>query len=215
VIWPLLASVPTEDVRALLTVARRRSFRRGEVVFHRGDPADSLHLVVQGRFAVYVTTPLGDTVIFDLLGRGEVFGELAVLLPDRRRPATVEAIEAGETRSIYRDDFAALQERHPGVQEVLLGLVADQVQRLSQRLVEAHFVDAERRLRRRLVELAERHAPGGALVALTQEQLAALAGTSRATANRVLRQEAERGAVALSRGQMRVLDVHGLRQRSR
>jgi len=39
--WPLLADVPPEDVRQLLSVARRRTFSRNEVVVHRGDPADS------------------------------------------------------------------------------------------------------------------------------------------------------------------------------
>ena len=50
--WPLLAGVGADDVAALLAIARRRSFRRGEVVFHVGDPADALHLVRKGRFAV-------------------------------------------------------------------------------------------------------------------------------------------------------------------
>ena len=48
--WPLLVDLPPEDVRRMLSIARRRTFARGEVVFHRDDPADSLHLVVRGRF---------------------------------------------------------------------------------------------------------------------------------------------------------------------
>ena len=43
--WPLLACLPAEDVRQVLSIARRRTFRKGEVVFHRDDPADSLHLI--------------------------------------------------------------------------------------------------------------------------------------------------------------------------
>ena len=60
--WRLLSDVPEEDVRLLLTVARRRRFERGEVVFHRDDPGDSLHLIVSGRFAVRVMTPLAGSV---------------------------------------------------------------------------------------------------------------------------------------------------------
>ena len=59
-------------------VARRRTFRRGEVVFHRDDLAESLHLIVKGRFAVRITTPLGETAMLDVIGPGEAFGELAV-----------------------------------------------------------------------------------------------------------------------------------------
>ncbi len=50
--WPILAGVPEEDARRVLSIARRRTFDRREVVFHHGDPADSLHLVYTGRFAV-------------------------------------------------------------------------------------------------------------------------------------------------------------------
>ena len=211
--WPLLADLPADDVRQLLSIARRRTFARGEVVFHRDDPADSLHLVVRGRFGARVNTPLGDGVLVDVVGRGQSFGELALLLPDARRSATIEALEAGETRSVFRDDFVQLQREHPGVKDVLLRLLAEQLQRSTDRLVEAHHVDAETRVRRRLVELAATY--GGGVVPLRQEDIAALAGTSRATVNRVLREEEKRGAVALARGRTTVVDIQALESRCR
>jgi len=211
--WPLLADLPAEDVRRLLSIARRRTFSRGEVVFHRDDLAESLHLIVRGRFAARVTSPLGDDVLLDVLGPGQAFGELALLLPEARRSATVTALEDGETRSVLRDDFALLQREHPGVKDVLLRLLAEQLRRASDRIVEAHYVDAETRVRRRLVELAAVYDSGD--VPLTQEDIAAMAGTSRATVNRVLREEAERGAVALRRGHVTLLDVDDLDRRCR
>ena len=83
--WPLLADLPPEDVRQLLSIARRRTFEKGEVVFHRDDPAESLHFVVRGRFGARVLTPVGDSVLLDVLGPGQAFGELALLLPGARR----------------------------------------------------------------------------------------------------------------------------------
>ena len=60
--------VPDEEVRRLLSVARRRRFSRHEVVFHREDPADSLHLISKGRFAIRIMTPLGETVTIGIRG---------------------------------------------------------------------------------------------------------------------------------------------------
>jgi len=213
--WPLLADLPAEDVRELLAVARRRTFGKGEVVFHRDDPAESLHLIVRGRFAARVETPLGDNVLLEVLGPGQAFGELALLLPGDRRSATVSALEDGETRSVFRDDFGRLQQSHPGVKDVLLRLLADQVRRTSDRIVEAHYTDADTRVRRRLCELAETYGDrdGEPVVPLTQEDLAAMAGTSRATVNRVLRDEEKRGAVALQRGRVTLLDVDDIQRR--
>jgi CRP/FNR family transcriptional regulator, cyclic AMP receptor protein len=209
--FPLLADLPSEDVRQLLTIARRRTFARGEVVFHRDDPADSLHLVVRGRFGARVLTPLGDSVLVDVLGPGQSFGELALLLPGARRSATVEALEVGETRSVYGEDFSNLQHAHPGVKDVLLRLLAEQLRRSTDRVVEAHYVDAETRVRRRLVELATTY--DGGVVRLRQEDVAALAGTSRATVNRVLREEEKLGTVALARGRTAVLALYDIRRR--
>jgi CRP/FNR family cyclic AMP-dependent transcriptional regulator len=211
--WPLLADLEPEDVRQLLAIARRRTFGKGEVVFHRDDPADSLHLIARGRFAARVTTPTGDSVLLEVLGPGQAFGELALLLPGAHRTATVSALEDGETRSIFRDDFALLQRTHPGVKDVLLRLLAEQLRRASDRIVEAHYVDAETRVRRRLVDLAATYA--GGVVPLTQEDLAAMAGTSRATVNRVLRDEERSGTVALQRGRVTVLGPDELRSRCR
>ncbi len=216
--WPLLSDLPAEDVRELLSIARRRTFGKGEVVFHRDDPAESLHLIVRGRFGARVTTPLGDSVLFDVLGPGQAFGEIALLLLGARRSATVSALEDGETRSILRDDFTRLQRSHPGVKDVLLRLLAEQLRRASDRIVEAHYVDAETRVRRRVCELAETYygsADGQVVVPLTQEDLAAMAGTSRATVNRVLREEERRGTVALKRGRVTVLDPGELGRRCR
>ena len=215
--WPLLSDLAPEDVRQLLSIARRRTFEKAEVVFHRDDPGDSLHLIVRGRFAARVSTQVGDSVLLDVLGPGQAFGELALLLPGERRSATISALEDGETRSVFRDDFARLQRSHPGVKDVLLRLLAEQVRRTSDRIVEAHHIDADIRVRRRLCKLAATYGDGDrdAVVPLTQDDLAAMAGTSRATVNRVLREEERRGAVALERGKVTLLDSDGLVGRCR
>jgi CRP/FNR family transcriptional regulator, cyclic AMP receptor protein len=209
--WTLLEGLPPENIRRLLAIARRRTFRKGEVVFHRDDLAESLHLIVKGRFAVRITTQLGETALLDVIGPGEAFGELALLSPGSRRSATVESLDDGETLSVYRDDFALLQSEHPGVKDVLLRLLAEQLARASDRIVEAHYTDAETRVRRRLRDLAVRQ--GQPAVSMTQEHLAEMAGTSRATVNRVLREEERRGTVALSRGCTTVIDLEELSRR--
>ena len=218
--WPLLTLVPEEEVQLVLSIARRRKFGRGEVVFHQDDPADTLHLISKGRFVVRVTTALGDTAILSVLGPGEMFGELALLADEQaRRSATVAALEPGETRSVHRIDFDRLRTRNPGTGDVLIAILAEQVRRLTTYLVEALYVSADKRVLRRLVEMAAIFSPDSdgdsAVVPLTQEDLAGLAGTSRATVNRVLREEEARGTVELGRGRTTVLDADELARRGR
>ncbi len=215
--WELLDGLGDTEVQALLSIARRRKFARGEVVFHEHDPADTLHLVDKGRFAVRVATPLGDTAILSILGPGDMFGELSLLGDaDARRSATVAALEAGETRSVHRLDFERLRSTHPETVAVLISILSGQVRRLSRHLLEALYVPADKRVLRRLLELGALYADGDAtVVPLTQEDLAGLAGTSRATVNRVLREEEARGTVKLGRGRTTVLDAEALARRGR
>ena len=215
--WELLDGLGDTEVQALLSIARRRKFARGEVVFHEHDPADTLHLVDKGRFAVRVSTPLGDTAILSILGPGDMFGELSLLGDaDARRSATVAALEAGETRSVHRLDFERLRSTHPETVAVLISILSGQVRRLSRHLLEALYVPADKRVLRRLLELGALYADGDAtVVPLTQEDLAGLAGTSRATVNRVLREEEARGTVKLGRGRTTVLDAEALARRGR
>jgi CRP-like cAMP-binding protein len=213
----LFASVPPEDMRRVLAVARRRTFSRNEVVFHRGDPADSLHIVTEGRFAVRVATRFGDAATLAIRGRGEVFGELALLSAEETRSATVSALEPGETHSVYVDDFTRLRKRHPAVNEMMLLILSSHLRRTNDLLLEFLYLPAERRVLRRVLELAELYAGGAgdAVIPLTQVHLAGLAGTSRETVNRVLREEAARGTIELARGRIVVVDAAALGGRAR
>jgi CRP/FNR family cyclic AMP-dependent transcriptional regulator len=214
--WELLADVPADALRRLLSVARRRTFAKNEVVFHRGDPADSLQLISKGRFSVQIATPLGDIATLSVRGPGDTFGELALLGRESTRSATVSAIEPSETYSVYRGDFERLRREYPSVDDVLIGILAEHLRRLSEQLIEAHYVPANRRVLRRVCEMAELY--GGSskpvVVPLTQEDIAGLAGTSRATVNRVLREEERRGTVELRRSKTVVLELDELSRRA-
>ena len=198
--WRLFEGIPGEDVRAVLSLARRSTYRRGEVVFHHHDPADAVHLVAKGRFDIRITTALGDVVALAIRGPGETFGELAVVT-GAERSATVSALEAGETLVLRGSELRRLAREHPSVDEVLVRVLAEHVAFLSERLVESYTVDAETRVARRVLELGRVY--GGSppvTIPLIQEEIAALAGASRATVNRVLRDAEDRGFVELSRG---------------
>lgn len=212
----VLAGLPPADVRAFLAMARRRTFVREEVVFHQGDTADALHLVAKGRFALRVVSPLGQSAMLAVRGPGESFGEFALLASGTRRTVTVSALEAGETLSIGRAAFRELVARHPERNDVLVALLAERLRYSDERIVAAHFLDADARVRWVLAGLVPVYRDAdGIVVPLTQENLAEVAGTARGTVNRVLRKEQELGTLAIERGRVRVLDPDRLATRVR
>ena len=208
--WRLLAGVSAADVRRLVAVAQRRPFRRGQVVFHDHDPADALHLVVSGHFAVRVTVPTGETVLLAVVGPGDAFGELA-LISESSRGATVQAFSDGETLALHRDAFEALRRARPQVDRMLATILAERLRRVNDLLLEAHYVEADVRVRRRLLTLG---AAFDGTIPLTQDEIAQTAGTSRATVNRVLRDEEAAGTVELGRGRTTIMDAAALQARA-
>jgi CRP-like cAMP-binding protein len=168
-----------------------------------------------------VSTPSGAAATLNVLRAGDYFGELA-LLRDRRVPertASVIALEPAETLSLSGKAFHAVCERHPAVERLVAVLLADRVERLSQRLLEALYMGVDRRVCLRLVELAEIYAPDppssrGAVIPLTQSHLADLAGATRPTVNQVLQLLASEGVIALGRSRVEVLDRDALQRRA-
>jgi CRP/FNR family transcriptional regulator, cyclic AMP receptor protein len=123
----------------------------------------------------------------------------------------VVTLEAGETLSIDADWVRDLCGRVPEAGGYFLGLLADRSARRTSRLLEIVFVPAEVRVIRRIVELAATFPDG---IQLTQERVGEMACTSRATVNKVLRAEQERGALELGRETVVINDVELLRTRA-
>lgn len=217
--WPLLSSLDDSDRQEFLALGRRRTFARNEVVCHAGDLADSLHLIMSGRLGVYVSLASGDSAMVNVLTPGAYFGELALLRADSERTATIRTLEAAETLAIRATAFHQLCRESPSVERALTVVLADRVDQLSRRLLEVTYVGFDRRLYRRLLELAQSYGDGRGdlqepiVIPLTQSQLAELSGGTRPTVNQALQRLVEQGIVSLSRGRVEVLDVSGLQTR--
>jgi CRP-like cAMP-binding protein len=216
-----LDDLPDDERRQLLAEARRRKFTKNEVVFHEGDPGDAVHLIIKGHVAIRATTPLGDVATFTVLGAGEAFGEQALLSGDNVRTASAVALEPTETHTISRERFEHVRQSHPQVDRLLVQVLAAQVRRLSTHLTEALYVPVETRVRRRLVALGESYAngndagSGGTLIPLTQDDIATMAGTTRPTANRVLKALEDDGVITMGRGRLTIIDAAALAHRAR
>ena len=189
----------------------RRTYRKGDSLFHEGDAGDLLYLIDRGRVAIRVTTALGDEVTLAVLGPGETFGEQALVDRAATRTASAVALEAVDVHTLHRRDFEAARRRDPTLDAMLVDVLAAQVRRLSARLQEALFVPADGRVLRRLAELVEMYGGDGEVdIPLRQDDVASMAGTTRPTVNRLLRRLEADGVVTLRRGAVTVVDVVAL-----
>lgn len=159
--WDLLEGLEESDQQLVLAAAERRRFSRQEVVFHEGDLGDMLFLIASGRVSVHVTTPAGDVATLTVLGQGQCFGEMALLKRSSQRTSTVTALEDTHVLKLRRDTFTALRREHPQVDRLLVSMLAARVDRLSVQLVEALYVLVDKRVARRLLDLARVYREAG------------------------------------------------------
>jgi len=201
-----------EEVRAGRVHARKRSFGKGEVVFHEDDPGDTLHLIERGLFAVRTSTTGGRHLIIDVLAAGSVFGEFAVFSAVRRRTTDVDALVPGTTLTVDREELLTALRARPELAEDLMSAIVAKADDTRRRLVELLSIPADLRVLRAVLLMDALNA-GSSTIPLTQHDLASLAATTRPTANRVLREEASRGTLRLARGRVTVLDGGRLARR--
>ena len=215
--WVLLNTLDEASRREVLAVCRRRKFARGEVVFHEGDPGDTLHLIAKGHVAVRTTTPRGDQALIRVLGPGDFFGELAVIAPAARN-ATIACLDATETLGLHREAFDEIRGKHPGVDAVVMQALIAEVRRLSVQLSEALYLPAESRVWKRVADLTRLYETSSGdivTIPLNQDDVAHMAGTTRPTANKVLRSGEDKGVLRISRGCIEILDVAALAKLAR
>lgn len=201
---------------AMVAAGQQRSYRGGDVIFHQGDFGDALHLVRKGHAAARISTPAGDVVTLRVIGEGDVFGELAMFTDAHERTASIVALDEVETLSLRKGTLEDVRRRHREIDDALLEVIARRADNLSQLVAEAYFVSADRRVARRLYEVGRLYV-GDALpvtVPLTQEDLAAMAGTTRPTANQALQRLAGLGILSVARGRIEINDPAALRTRA-
>jgi CRP-like cAMP-binding protein len=213
----LFAGLPDEELAILAERARRRRYARGQIVFSQGDPGTSLCVVESGHVRMVVVTPDGKELVVNVLGPGDVFGELA-LLDGEPRSADAVAQEPCQLLHLQREDFVRFVETRPAVALRLLINLSRKLRRTTQQAQDVAFLDGPARLARALLELAAGSGEGHAAAQpvtprLTQSDLAAQLGATRESVNKWLAGFERQGLVRREGGVIRILDPAGLRSR--
>jgi CRP-like cAMP-binding protein len=212
---PFFAGLDAPALERVAAGTRMRRFRRGEIIFHAGDPGDALFIIVSGEVKIALPSEEGDEAILATLRPGDVFGELA-LLDGAPRSATASALVATEVVLLPRDRFRELVATEPAVRDTLLASLAGELRRLTTHVEELHFLDMTGRVAARLVRLAREAGPvavDGSIrlrPTLTQAELASMVGCTRQSVNKLLGQFADDGLVRVDRDGIVVIDLAGL-----
>lgn len=192
----------------LLAHARLRRFERDEVIYHRGDPARDLHVVVEGSVKLVREDVEGREVLLWVLERGGVLGQQAIF--GRARPTTAIAIDDTTTIQLLGETCARMLERNPRILYRAFEMFEARVEKLTQALEDVMLLDVPSRLAKYLLD--SNGAPDPHALTLTQDELAAAVGSTRVTVNKVLADFEHRGLIRVARRHVDVLAPERLRK---
>lgn len=193
----LIAAIPDPGVRALAALGRVRSYPKQTVIIQEDDAADTVYIVLAGRARVYSSAPDGRDVVLDVLGPGEIIGEMA--LDGSPRSASVMTMEPTTVAVL---DAAILRERLKSDVDLAMMLVTELLGRLrrTSRVVKQFALgDVYERLAVVLNDLFVASPGGDTIEGLTQQDLADRIGSSRDMVNRIFRELEKGGYVEVAR----------------
>lgn len=183
----LFEGLTPDELCEAARLADSRSYRRRTVMFRVGDLADRLFLLERGIIKLTTLSPDGVERVLDVVGEGDVFGEL-LLGRENRRAVTAETLSAAAVWTLAAEAFGRLLERLPRLCLNFVGHLADIQRRAVSRLIAQMEVDRGVRLLAVLLDLGERcgYRTGDDYILppeLTQGELAHIVGVNRSTVN--------------------------------
>jgi CRP/FNR family transcriptional regulator len=209
---PLFSQLSSEALEELARSTRVRSYPRGHILCHEGDPGDSLIVLESGQLRVSRYSAAGDEAVLAVVEPPAVVGELA-LLDGAPRDATVIAQRAVTVRLVPRSVFLDLVKKEPAAVDGLLRALADLVRTSNARHADFVSLDVPGRVAKWLLLQAAKGGEPVPTVCLgrSQGELAAELGTTRSTLNRALREFESRGLVEVGENQVTILKPDVLR----
>jgi CRP/FNR family transcriptional regulator len=187
---PLFRRVSPEDRQRIASVARLRSFERGDQIFQEGDPSEQFITILSGRVKICKHAQGDKEIILHLFGPGEPLGAVAVY-DARPYPASAVALEPTTCLIMPRQAFFSLLEQSPSIVRGLLSGLTLRLIELTGRLTELTGGHVEARFARLFLKLAGqlgRPDRGGTFIALplSRQELADLTGTTIETCIRIM-----------------------------
>lgn len=210
----IFSNIPPEQQATILAAGKSIILAHKDILFHQGQPANTLHLVVVGRLKLYKVNQKGDEVIIRYIEKGELTAAVAIIRDDDY-PVTAEAVGQTEVINWDKDTLDQLMRDYPTITINLLKTVAERVTELQQRYQELVTIRVEQRIARSILRLMEKcgvKQADGILIdfPLSREDIANFTGTTLYTVSRTMSAWSKKGWLKSGREKITITDPHSL-----
>lgn len=207
---PMFAALGPNDLAHVAAIAVERSYDRGDIIILEGDRAGALHFVRSGLVKIFKTSPEGKEQMLRLIGPGNTFNDVPAL-DGGPNPASAAALEPSVVYAVGSAELRRLIVERPGVAEAAVRTLAAALRHLVALVEDLSFRHVTARVAKILLDQEEAARQGQAPHRLTQQEMAAMAGTAREMVGRALKELEAAEAIEMRQGRAVVLDRERLR----
>lgn len=207
---PILKNIPDEMLLEVCDKCVCKNFRKGELVYKKGDPPNWVYFVYSGHVAEFVGYSSSVEIIVKTRKKYDYIGEMGALI-DQSYPNTAIALEAVTLLAISKEVFLKIVHNNISVMKHINEALIDRLVKSSKNIINVMYLDASGRLAFILVGLVnDKNGDIDSLIRVTHSELASTAGMARQTASLLLGEWRDQGIVETTRGGIRVLDLDRL-----
>ena len=213
-VW-IFQGLSEEELERISYLARAKVYKARQAIVEKGEPADEFFVLLRGRAKVMSRGADGSLAAINVMGAGEVFGEVGIL-DGQPRSATVTTLEQCEMAVVDKRAFNELLASSPSIAGKLLAVLARRIRELTIRIEDRAFLDVPSRLAKQLLWLATNHGTANGTgirigLRLSQQELGDLTGATRESVNKHISDWTRMGILKQQRDQLEIFDVDALR----
>ncbi|HEX5441969.1 MAG TPA: Crp/Fnr family transcriptional regulator [Ktedonobacterales bacterium] len=204
----LFAPLSEDDMAHVAAVTVERHYERGDIIILEGDRGGALYFVRSGLVKVFKSSPGGKEQVLRLIEAGRTFNDVPAL-DAGPNPASAAALEPSVVYATGGAELRRLIAERPGVALATVQALAGALRHLVALVEDLSFRHVTARVAKILIEQDASMGAGGAVGKavhrLTQQEMAAMAGTAREMVGRALKELEATGAIRIQRGRITVV----------
>lgn len=213
---PLFRGAPARALEIAAQALQPRTFAADTVFFQEGDKGEVLYVLASGMVKLFKIDLEGHEKTLAILKPPEFFGEMA-LLGQQGRSATALSIRETLVYLLFKDDFQRLLKDFPSISLNVANTLSQRLRGMVDESQVLSYKDAQGRVAYVILRLywgglIDFNDEGSALLRLTHQELASLAGTSRETVTRALKALEEEGVIRTRPKEVLIQDPEGLEE---
>ncbi len=203
------SGVSLAELESISKLVFEKTADRAEMLLLEGAPADNLYFVASGVVKVFKTSVEGKEQILSIVRPGDSFNDISIF-DGEPNPVSAQAMGPVLLYVIKRNEMEAIVQTHPQIALNVIKVLVKRMRHLLSLIEDLSFKHVIGRVAKILIE----HIGGemGRGPRLTQQEMAAMAGTVREVVGRSLKELEEAGAIKLDRHRIIITDKEALQK---